>query len=1070
LIKKHFKYCALIILLALFDLAQCAISDQGEITFKQLKIEDGLSQSSIFCMLQDSKGYLWFGTANGLNRFDGYNFKVFTNDPGDSNSISDNGILAMYEDRNGYIWIGTNEGILNRYDRKTGIFKHYYFTEQLQVFENTVSKFYEFPIPFSRNSDKTITCIDEGPDNSIWVGTWGKGLIRFNPNNNSIQHFHYNLQNPQGLLSNSIKAIYIDGTYVWIGTIEGGLYKLNTAKDSYEWTNYSYQLHNKNSLSDNKVISLFKDHNGDLWIGTYDGGLNCLTKEEQSKDAANAKFIRYINERNKNSLSNDIVTAIIQDKKGTLWIGTYGGGLDKLDIASGIFSNFQNDPNDPASLSKNDILSVMEDASGTIWVGTHLGKGLSKMESNVEKFKHISKDLVNGKGLNDDVVWAIHHDEDSVVWIGTYKGGLNRWDRKTGKFTYYTAVEGKSSYINDNHIRSIEDDGRNLLVGTYSGGLNIFNKSTGKFRSYENDARDSFSLGANQVQSMLIDSKGNYWIGTFGGGLNKLLLIDNKGIARFKRYVYNPNDPFSLNDNRVYAIYEDRNGVLWIGTFGGGLSRFDMKNERFITYKNIPGDETSISDNRVMSIYEDKNGSLWVGTYGGGLHKFNRRTEKFIRYDQKNRPNSAAVYGILEDSNNNLWMSTYNGLFKFNIISENFTRYDLHDGLQSLEFSGGAYCKSENGEMFFGGINGFNYFYPDSVKDNYFVPPIVLSSVKIFNQSLNKEQDTINLSYDQNFLSLEFAALDYTNPPDNQYAYQLEGFDKDWHYVDARNRIANYTNLSPGEYIFKVRGSNNDGVWNNVGTQVYLIISPPFWKTWWFITLSVLVTALIVYYLGSIRYRNLLAIEKLKTKLSADLHDNVGSALTEISILSELVSKEVENVSFGSSQKLNAISEKARMLIDNMSDIVWMVNPKRDSLYHLILRLKDSYSDFMHALGISFATVNIEKFTDVRLSMDYKQNLFLIFKEGINNAIKHSKCKKIILEANLNKDILELSLKDDGIGIEPEKVKYGNGIQNMKNRAKAIGGELIIDSSNEGTQIIFTGKTTRINKLFPFIK
>jgi len=231
-----------------------------------------------------------------------------------------------------------------------------------------------------------------------------------------------------------------------------------------------------------------------------------------------------------------------------------------------------------------------------------------------------------------------------------------------------------------------------------------------------------------------------------------------------------------------------------------------------------------------------------------------------------------------------------------------------------------------------------------------------------------------------------------------------------------------------------------------------------------------LVTALIVYYLGSIRYRNLLAIEKLKTKLSADLHDNVGSALTEISILSELVSKEVENVSFGSSQKLNAISEKARMLIDNMSDIVWMVNPKRDSLYHLILRLKDSYSDFMHALGISFATVNIEKFTDVRLSMDYKQNLFLIFKEGINNAIKHSKCKKIILEANLNKDILELSLKDDGIGIEPEKVKYGNGIQKMKNRAKAIGGELIIDSSNEGTQIIFTGKTTRINKLFPFIK
>ena len=301
--------------------------------------------------------------------------------------------------------------------------------------------------------------------------------------------------------------------------------------------------------------------------------------------------------------------------------------------------------------------------------------------------------------------------------------------------------------------------------------------------------------------------------------------------------------------------------------------------------------------------------------------------------------------------------------------------------------------------------------------------------------------------------------MDYTNPPDNQYAYMLDGFDRDWHYVYANNRIANYINLPPGEYIFKVRGSNNDGLWNYDGTSIYLIITPPFWKTWWFVTIFFFTTAFLIYYLSTIRYRNLLTIEKLKSKLSADLHDNIGSGLTEISILSELASTGVNEIDKETSKKLISISEKARNLIDTMSDIVWMVNPQRDSLYHLMLRLKDSYSELLHSMGISFSTVNLEKFSSIKLPMDYKQNLFLIFKESIHNAIKHSECKKIILEANINKDSLELMLKDDGKGLDIESIKYGNGILNMKSRAKVIGGELMIESSTNGTQIKFKGKT-----------
>lgn len=1045
---------------------------QKEFSFRLITNEDGLPQSSIHCMLQDKKGFLWLGTSNGLNRYDGYNFIIYTNDPADSTSISDNGIVSILEDEEGYIWIGTTGGVLNRFDRKTGIFNRYNITDTLEVFETGDNPYFDLPLPFSRNNDNSITAIAKGKNNSLWIGTWGKGLIRFDKKTNAIQHYHYIPGKQNGLKANRIKSVYSDNNFIWVGTIGDGLYKVIDANDNLVFVNYSNQKNNNNSLSDDRIVTLFKDKKDNLWIGTYGGGLNKLSSQDQIVTPGNTKFIHYKNNPlDKNSLSINIVTSIIQDKYGVLWLGTFGGGLDQFNPDKNIFKNYRHEPNAASSLSKNDILSLLEDKSGTIWVGAHLGNGLNKLERQTIKFKQVNRDANGQIGLNDDVVWAMLNDNNGNLWIGTYKGGLNKWDRKIGKFTYYRFDPNNPNSVSDNHIRSLAEDEKYLLIGTYNHGLSIYNKTSRNFRSYKFNPNDTTSLGANQVQSIFIDSKNNYWFGTFGGGLN-LANFSNEfpDELKFKRYINDPNNPFSLSDDRVYTIYEDKDEIIWIGTFGGGLNKFDRNNQQFISYKNIIGDEYSLSDNRVMSIYEDKNGFLWVGTYGGGLVKFDKQKEIFKRYNEKNRLNSSVVYGILEDGNGNLWLSTDNGLFKFNMKSEQFTQYDLHDGLQSLEFSGGAYLKSKDGEMFFGGVNGFNYFYPDSIKDNYYVPPVVISTVRIFNELIKGEVDTINVSYDQNYLSVEFAALDYTYPQGNQYAYMLEGFENEWHNVDSRRRIANYTNLSPGSYVFHVRGSNNDGVWNNVGAKLYLTISPPFWLTWWFISLSVLAAAFVIYYLSTIRYRNLLTIEKLKSKLSADLHDNVGAGLTEISILSELTSQEIKNVSTAPAQKLLVISDKARMLVDNMSDIVWVVNPQRDSLYHLILRLKDSYSDLLNSMDISFGTVNIEKFAKVKLPMDFKQNLYSIFKEAVNNSIKHSSCKKIILEANLIKDNLEISLKDDGIGLDLEKIKYGNGIQNMKNRAKAINGKLDIVSSSDGTTITFNGKVTGVKQFFSFLK
>ncbi len=1065
---KYFLFILFIGGVISFTASGQSLNSQENFQFRQVKVEDGLSQSTVNCMLQDRKGFLWFGSANGLNRYDGYNFSVFVNNSLDTTTISDNGILSLFEDKNGFIWIGTVGGVLNKYDRKKGTFKRYHFTEETKTDRDPDEKYFDFPLPYSRNSNNSITAISQDANGIFWIGTWGKGLIKFDPINNKYEYFHHMKNQPSGFNSNRVKAIIqdVNGT-LWVGTLGGGLYRLFTGGKQIKFERYEHK-NNPFSLSDNKIISLLKDSDGDLWIGTYGGGLNRLSKKAQAAEVSQAKFERFVNLPNKNSLSNNIVTSIIQDKKGLIWIGTFGGGVNRLNKPNKTFTVLKNNPQSPTTVSKNDILSLLEDSSGTLWIGTHLGKGLSILEHNTVKFRHVSRDIHGADGLNDDVVWALNEDENSVLWIGTYNGGLNKFDRKTGKFTYYKFDPNNPNSISDNHIRSIADDGNgSLWIGTYSGGLNKFNKSTGMFTRYSFLLNDSTMQGSNQVQAILIDRSKNMWIGTFGGGLYKVDSVDWKSNKiRFERFRHSDSDPFSINDNRIYSITEDGDGILWIGTFGGGVNKFDPKTKRFISYKNIPGVESSISDNRVMTIYKDNFSNLWIGTYGGGLQKFDKRTEKFTRFNKKNLMSSSVVYGIVEDEKKNLWMSSDNGLFKFSLTTEIFTQYDLHDGLQSLEFSGGAYYKSRKGEMFFGGINGFNYFYPDSVKDNLFIPPIVISNVRIFNDPILGETDSLELSYSQNFFSFEFAALDFTNPLDNQYAYILEGFDSDWHYVDSRRRIANYANLLPGEYIFRVRGSNNDGAWNNYGAKIFIRILPPIWRRWWFITASFILIAGLIFYLSTVRFRSLLAIEKLKGKLAADLHDNVGSGLTEISILSELASQEVNAVSSVFSNNLNMISEKSRHLIDSMSDIVWIINPHRDSFYHLVLRLKDSYSDLLYSAGISFKTSNLEKLSSLKLPMEFKQNLYLIFKEGINNAIKHSNCKKISLEASLNKDFLELTLKDDGSGFDKQNSVIGNGMLNMKNRADSIGCELIIDSSYEGTTIKFVGKIRGFKRAF----
>lgn len=1042
--------------------------------FTLIGIEQGLSQTTVNTSLQDFEGYMWFGTGNGLNKYDGYKFYVYINDPNDKTTISDDGISSLMEDKNKTLWVGTVGGNLNMYNRSTDGFVYQNISAYLQVIPQQKEDFYEYPLSFSRNQSFTITSIAEDKNGNLWIGTWGKGIVVINKNFKKIKHLFHTDDSLSVLPSNRIRKILCDTNgRIWIATFGSGLCLINEYSDNYTKFDIRTFIHSsdkKYSLSDDKIISLYQDSKKNLWIGTFYGGLNFIPRIDQQDFNSDVQFLHYKNSSNPNSISNNTIMEITEDKNGNLWIGTFGGGLNKLDFDKTIFQHFLADPFESNSLADNDVLSVCIDKSGIVWAGSHLGKGITKIQKNKTKFNLISHIPGNLNSLNDGVVWAIHQDKNFNLWVGTYKGGVNFFDTQKRKFTFYK--NGSKERLSSNHVRVIKEDVYgNLWIGTYDGGLNILQKETGKIKVYKNDPANPNSLAGNQVQDIFIENKNTYWIGTFGGGLCKVVTDKNPFYEelKFYRIESDPNNSNSLSDNRVYKIFKDKEGIFWIGTFGGGLNKFNPIDNTFYNYKNIPGNDSSLSENNVMMVTEDSYGMLWIGTYGGGLVSMNKNTGVFRRYSSVNGFTSGVVYGIMEDRLKNLWISSDDGIFRFDLINHDFTRFDIQDGLQSLEFSGGAYLTNNKGEMFFGGIKGVNYFYPDSIEVNNYLPQVVITSIKIFNDNIRGARKELILNHDQNFITFDFASLDFSDPKDNQYAYMLEGLEDEWQLTNAQRRTASYTNLQPGTYTFKVRGSNSDGLWNENYASLSIIINPPFWQTWWFIILSVLIVASLLYYLSTIRIKNLLAIEKLKTKIAADLHDNVGSGLTEISILSEIATRNINSDSKKPEGEIKKISEISRQLVDNMSDIVWVVNPKRDSLHDLVTRLKDSYNETLSSLGIKLIVKNLDRLKEIKLPMDYKQNLFLIMKEAINNSIKHSRCSNLIVDTSVRTNALEITITDDGIGMEEPYYNMGNGIYNMNERAKQIDGKIKIKSSkNEGTQVKFIGKLTKTLTSFSF--
>ena len=896
-------------------------SNDYKIKFQHITIKDGLSQSSVFSIFQDKEGFIWIGTEDGLNKYDGYKFKIYRNEPNNPGSLSYSYIKVVYEDNLGNLWIGTYGGGLDRFDKDKEIFIHYKNSMNL----NSLSSNY-------------VTSICEDKNGDLWIGT-ENGLNRYNREKNIFIHYYHEFRNPKSLSSNYITCVYSDkkGT-LWVGT-DKGLNKFNEKENSF--ISYKNNPKNPNSLSDNFVTCIFEDRRGVLWIGTR-GGLNKFNRKKETFE-----HYRY-DPKNQNSLSNDFVRVIFEDSSGRLWVGT-DYGLNIFDRKNKIFRRIMHDPSNPDSLSNNEIYSIFEDRTKVLWIGTHIG--INKYNQERKPFVHYYSNPYNPNSLSNNYVRTIFEDSKGILWIGTY-GGLNKFDRKNNIFKHFKYEPNNPNSISNNRVMAvIEDSSGDLWVGT-SNGLDKFDKEDEKFIHYRAEPGNPNSLSNNSIRVIYEDRDRNLWIGT-EDGLNRFDRKKNK----FYQYKNESENPYSLSNNFIYSICEDSYGFLWIGTLYG-LNRLDKKTNKFKRYFHERDNPNSLSNSEVLSIYEDSRGILWIGTVGG-LNKFDREKETFKYYTVKDGLPNDLIYDILEDKEGNLWLSTNKGLSRFNPIKEKFRNYDVKDGLQSNEFSKGACFKSRRGEMFFGGVNGFNSFFPEEIKDNPYIPQIVITGFKIFNKEvpIGKEINgrvilkksitqakEITFSYNQRFFSFEFAALHFASPEKNQYAYKLEGFDKEWNYVGNRN-FATYTNLSPGEYIFKVKASNCDGVWNEEGTYLKIKVLPPFWMTWWF--RGIIIGLILLLIILTIQIRTYTVRKRAK-----ELEEIVERRTLDLKLLNEKLKKEIAE-----RKKAEEEAKKRAAQFALLYKIGEQITSKLD-LKELFFEIGDSIKKAFDYYGVMLFTLN----------------------------------------------------------------------------------------------------------------
>jgi signal transduction histidine kinase/ligand-binding sensor domain-containing protein len=1073
---RRIQNCLYVVIFFLFSLVFSTKAQKNtpynELRFEQFTIDHGLSSNTVNCFLQDKQGFIWIGTSSGLNRFDGYHFKIYQHDPTDSTSISAGDINCIYQDDEGMLWIGTGSGGLNRFDPQTEKFKSWLHNDTLKssIPANTISK------------------ICAGSDHTLWLGS-SKGLIQFNCVHESFRSFQHEDKDANTISGNGVNTVLVDNNRIWIGTFGKGI--------------------NVIDIRSGKVTRLKTFASGPI-PGNRDYVHEIVRYNDTMLIALNDFGLTAINPFTLNiTILLDSIQALncIKDENGWLWIAAREGLVlfDPVTKTKIQYDTYKLNTTD----AHDNTTSVYKSSDGTYWIGK-LSTGFHRVNPTAQNF-HILKAPITIEGKkpgtghgNNNYIMSFAEDDDSCLWIGTFNEGLHQFIKKNEAYRFARNFDNYNSPVtNPFPIVLLKGSGNDLWQGHFGGGEGVvrFNTQNYKIEILERFANDGDNaITENNCTALMWDSSGILWIGMPRFGLDK---YDTR-TKTFTHYKHDESNPKSIAGTWINAIRQ-HNNVLWIGS-NGGLSKLN-EDGSFTNYRHKNDDLFSLEGEDVSCMNFDREGRLWIGTLSGDLNVFKPSENKFLHAKLYAGKKKGAIAGLLIDDAGKIWLSTDAGITTFipprdldnfflrdkNIVQSEwdslFHDFDKADGLPFTVFNEYSYYKGKDGKLYFGSQEGAVVIDPVQMFYNKQPPAVVFTAFSVLNkevtagdsigtiQSSISYADEIVLHPRQSVFSIEFSALNFIASVKNKFAYKLEGFDENWVETDYTKRSATYTALSPGHYTFHVKASNNDGVWNETGKSISIIIKPAWWQTLFFRITFVFTLASLIFFATRYYFRQKLklreeqlklqeeqhererAIETIRVRISQDIHDEIGSNLTKISLMSQRIKLSYHKQKEIDETLINKITESSKEVVNNFGEIIWAVNPKHDNLQSLLAYLRNYIINFFEQTNIDCMIYFPDEVAAVAIAPDLKHNLFLVIKESLNNILKHAAATEVKISFQFSSQTFCFEITDNGKGITDMNGRdFGNGLMNMKNRMKAVNGKFEIESEkNKGTKIILEG-------------
>ena len=1014
---------------------------------EHLRVEDGLAHSTVWDLLQDRHGFLWFATVNALQRYDGYSFETYQHDPEDPDSIASSEVMKMIEDRDGQLWLATRQGGLDRLDRAGDRFVHHR---------------HDPADPRSLTAGPLWTLIEDS-GGFLWTGGTG-GLNRLDPTTGGVTRFVYDPSDPTSLGSGEVLALAEDreGT-LWVGT-SSGLARMEPETGSF--THFRHDPTDPGSLSAGSVNTIFEGRAGALWIGT-EAGLDRLDRDSGS-------FVHTLGAVA--ALGRDVeVASLFEDGSGGLWVATFDAGLFYLEsgsraggVSGSTWRHYRFEADNAHGLSENEVFDIEEDRTGILWIATRAG--VDKVDRRKERFEVFRHRPGSSRGLVGRRAWGIVEDRQGVLWIGTNDNGLSAVDRTAGTFTHYQPEPGEANRLVDARVTAVlEDRAGELWIGTEAG-LSRLDAQRQTFTTYRHEHGVPGAMTSNNVYSLLEDRSGRLWIGYAGSGVQRL---EQASPARFISYRHDSKDPGSLSSDNIYSIYEDRGGELWVTT-DAGLNLFRVsagspegtREQSFEHFSHQPGDPNSLSNDEVSVIYQATSGVYWIGTIGGGLDRWHRQRDEFRNYRSRDGLADDKVVGILEDDAGRLWLSTSRGLSRFDPRTEAFRNYGPSDGIHGTTFYIGSSHRGRGGELFFGGPGGLTAFHPDRLEDDPDPPQVVLTDFLLAGQpapvarqdpdspleTAITESRALVLDHRHNIFAFEIAALHYGDPRRNRYAYRLEGFEERWIETGAEHRRAQYTNLDAGRYTFRAKASNRHGVWNEDGVSVQVTVLPPPWKSWWAYSLYGLALAgVVLAYLHTQRRK--LDRERRAAEQERAVAERERAANLRLQETDRLKDEFLANTSHELRTPLHGITGLAESLIDGgagpvpeavQANLSLIVTSGR-RLGHLVNDILD-FSKLRHRnLELDLRRVDLRPLVEVVLTLSRplvgskplelrnavpedlpavaadENRLQQIFHNLVGNAVKFTESGSVEISAEADPSLVKVRVTDTGPGIAPDQ-------------------------------------------------